>query len=230
LVSFFEVITFFGVAAFFAWLEFLTLLNDLAAQFERSEFVASSPYSAWLRLFNRRQARHNLIGISDFFLVSFLFYATSCVANYFYHNRFYVGNLLVTLFYHNYLVIGAELLFFGAGIVTFAVPIEYVRSILRGDRRLQSKFTNVSGTLAFCYLTGLVLMLDWFSYFVIKFPYSDYVWFLAGCLTFYGLYRVIKKKRFSEIFFFAPILFMLGFVFLEVIWALVRWLLTLPLS
>lgn len=150
-LPFFEVITFFGVAAFFAWLEFLTLLNDLATQFETSVKTEPNVKTSTRSIHEKR--RH-LVGICDFFLVSFLLYAIAAVADYLYHNGLYVGSYLVTLA-HNPLLYIILVSTFVAGLITFLIPIGHIRSILRGDRQLWGKFLN--GTAL------IVLRVDIFS-------------------------------------------------------------------
>lgn len=204
MVAFFEVITFFGVAAFFAWLEFLSLLNDIATQFDRSESLY------------RQEAKHNLVGISDFFLASFVFYSTAIGANYLYHNGVWIGPYYFTTLYHSPVAYIIFAVLFPVGILTFCVPIFYIRSILRGDRNLLTKPVSVSGTLGLCYIAGLSLGIDWLGYISTQFPYSDVVWLLAGCLTVLGIYLTIKRQR----RFGAPLIFVLVFAPIWV-WVLV---------
>jgi hypothetical protein len=115
LVAFFEVIGFFGVAAFFAWLAFAPLQSE--------ELLKG--YSGTLRV----KARENLYTINDYFLASFVSWSVAAIADYFVHTPRlpYTQSALL------YMVIGGFSL---AGGIMLFVPIWYIRLIVKGARTL----------------------------------------------------------------------------------------------
>ncbi len=195
LVAFFEVITFFGVAAFFAWLEFLALLNDMVSHVIPSQ---------------RKQARQILVGISDFFLMSFVSFATAIIADYLYHNGFYIGSYFFGALYHFPLVYFMVVWFFPIGIVAFCIPTLYIRAILRGERALVTPTQNVFRIMGALFNTALMFFTAWLGYTLIPFLYSNIVWAAAFSSTILGLLLTVKKMRFRDILLFAPLwLFMM---------------------
>jgi len=105
--SFFELISFFGVAAFFAWLGFTPLQGQ-----QMIDAVTR----------NRFKAKENLNRINDYFLVSFLFYSIAAVADYVIHFEQVSLSVKVPL----YLLVGV---FFFFGIVLLGAPIWFIRRI-----------------------------------------------------------------------------------------------------
>jgi hypothetical protein len=196
LVSFFEVVTFFGVAAFFAWLEFLALLNDFATR-----LISQPVYQHDWEV--QQQLRNNLVQISDYFLVSFLFSATAIVADYFYHYPVQLGSYVFGDLVRSLWVLSIVVISFLAGIITLCVPIGYVRSIVRGDRDLLAKPLPVSGTLGLCYLIAVMLGLDWLGYTTIQFYYGNIVAVGAGFLTLVGI--KYRKSRLGLPLVLAPL-------------------------
>lgn len=220
MVSFFEVITFFGVAAFFAWLEFVVLLNDLASQFDHTD-PAASMRSPLLLSLARREARRNLVGISDHFLVSFVFFATAVGANYLYHNAVWIGPYFFGSLFHSSLLYVIFVTLFPTGIITFCVPIWYIRGILRADRDLVTKPLNVSGTLGLFYFIAMMVSVDWLGYTSTQFQYGTEVAVIAGVLTIIGVVRTLKKQRFGEILILTPLWL---WIFLSLLLNFTRWL------
>jgi len=112
------VISFFGVSSFFAWLAFVALQNE---QLERYKDAPEDLKKARIRLFT----------IYDFFLISFTCFTISFVADYLVHTE----NMDAVIYfdtYHAWQVYGIIGAFFVLGLLTFALPISYVRSISNG--------------------------------------------------------------------------------------------------
>jgi hypothetical protein len=118
LVTFIEVISFFGVSSFFAWLAFVALQNE---QLERYKNAPE----------DLKKARTRLFTIYDFFLISFTCFVISFVADYLVH----MENMAVVIYfdtYHAWQVYGIVGAFFILGLLTLALPISYIRSISSG--------------------------------------------------------------------------------------------------
>lgn len=119
MTAFLDLITFFGLASFFAWLGYVPLQKDLLDKFTGTD---------------HETARDNFYTINDYFLVSFLFYSAAIVSEYFLHtisigidkNPLYGSSLLV-------FIIGTCFL---GGLVTLAAPIWYIRKIGKGETDL----------------------------------------------------------------------------------------------
>lgn len=193
--------------AFFAWLEFLTLLNDLASHVDSSYPVENSPFSVydWRQLSSRKEARRNLVRVNDFFLMSFVSFAVSVVAEYLYHNAFYIGGYFVGTLYHSFFLYVVFMSLFPTGIVTFCVPIKYIREILRGDRSLVNIPQNVSSIVGLLFILAFMFIVAWLGYAIYPFQYSYVVWSAAYCLTILGVIRTLKKKtRHTGYLLFAP--------------------------
>jgi hypothetical protein len=107
------------VSSFFAWLAFVALQNE---QLERYK---DAPEDL------KKKARTQLFTIYDFFLVSFICFAVSFVADYLVH----MENMDVVVYfdtYHAWQVYGIIGAFFVLGLLTFALPIYYIRAISNG--------------------------------------------------------------------------------------------------
>jgi hypothetical protein len=123
LVAFFDLVTFFGLGAFFAWLAFARLHDKEL----REEFPDAL-----------EKVRRNLYTINDYFLISFMFWATGGILNFLYHTRV-IGPLSSE--YNNplytesftYMIMGVLFL---VGLVTFAFPMTYIRAIGKGESDL----------------------------------------------------------------------------------------------
>jgi hypothetical protein len=124
LVVFFDLVTFFGLGAFFAWLAFARLYDKEL----REEFPDAV-----------EKVRRNLYTINDYFLISFMFWATGGILDYLYHLRI-IGPLSGNWWYNplyndsfTYLIMGVLFL---VGLVTLALPMTYIRAIGKGKNDL----------------------------------------------------------------------------------------------
>lgn len=204
MVAFFEVITFVGVAAFFGWLEFVPLLNDLAQQSWHSATAkVRSPYSA---MFIRRKVKENLVRISDLFLSSFLFNLTAVIVDYFYHNTVWIFSYHLIILLHAPVLYIIIVSFIGAGLMTLLLSILPIRSILRGDRNLLMHTRNISQILFTGHAIVLMFALDWIANMIASdFPYGSIVVVIAGLLTVLGAVMRLKKRRVGIVIMVAPI-------------------------
>ncbi|MGB9022875.1 MAG: hypothetical protein WCC94_05495 [Candidatus Bathyarchaeia archaeon] len=114
MVEFFDLISFFGVAAFFAWLGYAPLRAQLLKEVETQK---------------QKQAKQTLDKITDYFFVSFLSFSVAAVSVYVEHHR-----LFITLAYDQrwillFLMGSSSIL----GFFTLFVPIVYLRAKDLGD-------------------------------------------------------------------------------------------------
>jgi hypothetical protein len=208
LVSLFEVITFFGVSAFFAWLGLLPLLNDLL------------PPEDDLSL---DRARENLIAISDYYLVSFMSFATAIVADYVFHNGI---PFFFPYFYHLPILYFVIPVVFAVGIFTLLLPVYYIRSIWKGKRTLAGMNpTVVSGALLTLYFMSIMLFLAWIGYINSTSSFRNIMWAGVGFMSVLGILLPLKYKvrtRFKrgivQVLALAPVLLIL----LNWIWDIIR--------
>ena len=114
MVEFFDLASFFGVAAFFAWLGYAPLRVQLLKEVEVQK---------------REKARENLDKITDYFLVSFLSYSVAAVSDYVYHHRIFIA-VAYSQRWAPIFIIGAS---FVLGLFTLFVPIVYLRNRNLGD-------------------------------------------------------------------------------------------------
>jgi hypothetical protein len=143
LVAFLDVITFFGLASFFAWLTYAPLQRDVLDDFKQDEehYV---------------KARKNFYRINDHFLISLLFYSAAVISEYVLHGGFQ-GNV----FYAS-----APLRFFVgvcflAGLVTLSLPVWYMRSIGTGHVDLVTiRIHSFSYTLAVLGFASIDLVIN----------------------------------------------------------------------
>ena len=142
-VTFIDLITFFGVASFFAWLTYGPLQRDLLGKYENSES----------RVFER--ARRNFYTVNDYFLVSFGFYSADIVGEYILQRPelYLIGpNPL----YNNALLRFVIAICFGGGFVTLVAPVWYLRSVQTGNRVLSG---GLLPSLSFMlYVSGVTVM------------------------------------------------------------------------
>ena len=110
-MEFFDLVAFFGIAAFFAWLGYAPL------QSQRITGIAQE---------KRENARQNLSKITDYFLVSFLFYSITAMCDYMMHSTVFIGQRP-----YIFLAVGTSFLF---GLLTLFVPMIYIRTIGRGGK------------------------------------------------------------------------------------------------
>jgi hypothetical protein len=124
-VTVIDLVTFFGVASFFAWLTYGPLQRDLLEEYLGDEDAYS-------------RARRNFYTANDYFLISFLFYSADIIGEYLLQNRqlFVIGTN--PLFNDALLRFSIAILFLG-GIITLVAPIWYLRSVQTGYRVLAGK-------------------------------------------------------------------------------------------
>jgi hypothetical protein len=121
LVAFVDLITFFGLASFFAWLAYAPLQRELLKDFEGTDFFD--------------KARKNFYTINDYFLVSFLLYAAAIVVDYLVHTKTIAGLWGNPVYGWSslYFIIGTC---FVAGLLSLAAPMWYMRAVGKGDMDL----------------------------------------------------------------------------------------------
>lgn len=121
LVQFFDLITFFGVAAIFGWLGFASLHHS-----ELKEIDAKK----------RERARRNLYVVNDYFLIAAIFFSLSACTDYGMHHP----ELLFPFTGPNpdlaHAFLGPVSVTFGCGILMLIAPVWAIRSIGRKGRDL----------------------------------------------------------------------------------------------
>lgn len=170
MVTFFDLITFFGVASFFAWLAFAPLQSDQLSKFKGK---------------NRKKAGDNFAAINDYFLVSFLSCALAAICDYLFHNPAYVS-------YRSALYSGIGLSFL-AGIAGLLGAILYVRLIVKGEKT----WYNVNPPGFFYTLLVFAWTVGWVYFSAenlisVSHPKAQFVWFSAGCWVAWGGWRMIR--------------------------------------
>jgi hypothetical protein len=111
LVEFFEVISFFGVAAFFAWLAYAPLQGQAMVNTTKDQ----------------EKAKRNLSIITEYFLISFILFAISAISDYVSHRpQFAFGQEGLLRFN------AADT--FALGSLALFLPILYIRVIGRSGR------------------------------------------------------------------------------------------------
>jgi hypothetical protein len=167
-VVFFDLVTFFGVASFFAWLTFAPLQSDQLQTFEEE----------W------RRARANFSTINDYFLVSFLFYALSAGCDYLYNKAGYAN-------YRADLYAGIGFGFF-AGITGLLWAMLYVRLIVKGEKDWDN--IDPPGFLYTLFCFGITVVSAFFEArstfgFI---PVENAAWLGAFFLTAWGGWNAIR--------------------------------------
>lgn len=118
MVTFAEVISFFGAASFFAWLAFIVFQDEQLTDYAQD-------------LKKLKIARVHLFTVYDFFLMSFACYAVAFVADYLVHLT--DGYLLIGFdTFHSPLLYGIIGAFCILGLLTLALPLAYIRSMSKG--------------------------------------------------------------------------------------------------
>lgn len=141
-VTVIDLITFFGVASFFAWLTYGPLQRDLLEEYAEDE----DEY---------KRAKRNFYTANDYFLISFLFYSASIIGEYLLQNAqlFIIGTNPT---YNDAFLRLFIAIFFLGGLVTLVAPIWYLRSIQTGYRALaESLLPDFQYTL---YVSGVTLI------------------------------------------------------------------------
>lgn len=178
LPAFVDLITFFGLAAFFAWLAYAPLQRDLLEDFEEKKETYD-------------KARDNFYTINDYFLVSFLFYSTAMIAEYLVHTAFIpmFGRNPIQDYPPLYLVIGISFL---GGLVTLAAPMWYMRAVGKGDMNLATaKLPDFGDTLGFSGGATLSIVISAAS-FVTASMVRRVFWFSMVILALLGVVLAMK--------------------------------------
>jgi hypothetical protein len=118
MVTFFDLVSLFGVAAFFAWLGFAPLQSQMLRSVKPEK---------------KEKARTNLYKIGDYFLVSFIFYSISAVSDYAFHHVSIIPTITSDQRFDLLFLVGISFLF---GVLMLFVPIAYVRRIGPDGERL----------------------------------------------------------------------------------------------
>jgi hypothetical protein len=167
-VPFFDLITFFGVASFFAWLGFAPLQSDQLSRFKG---------------INRTIAGRKFSLLNDYFLLSFLSFAISALSDYLFHiPTFHSGEVL--------LLVGMG---FFAGLVWLLTPMWYVRSVVSGVKTWATvNPPDYIYTMLICSWTSLELDLSFPRIIVGVASWENLIWFSAGAGTIAGLVLLMK--------------------------------------
>lgn len=172
MVEFFDLISFFGVAALFAWLAYAPLRTQRLSEGE---------------LKKQGKAKENLDKITDYFLISFLSYSVAAVSDYVYHHRIFIvlayNQRWVPLF-----IIGTS---FVLGLFNLFVPIIYLRNRNLGDIDLPP----FAITFYFAVFTAAATAM-WVIDLVIAMTFVGQVLsVLSGLMVYVGATRGIKHWR-----------------------------------
>jgi hypothetical protein len=176
LPAFVDLITFFGLAAFFAWLAYAPLQRDLLTDFKGEDLV---------------RAKENFYTINDYFLVSFLFYSAAMVAEYFVHAPF------TPIFGPNpiahdpllYFMIGVSFL---GGLVTLAAPMWYMRAVGKGDMNLATaKLPDFGDTLVIAGTATASLVISAGAFATTRMALQAF-WFFMWPITLLGVVLAMK--------------------------------------
>ena len=198
MVQFFDLITFFGVASFFAWLAFARLSDG-----DISRLV-------WWK---QQIGRDNLCIINDYFLVSFVFWCITAVADYAYHcPKLPIAN--TTILNHNLVLLVLVGIFSLFGLFTIVHPMIYIRQIGKGANDISTiKPAPVADAIATWFLSSicalaLVFMAAYGD------PSAKTVEVLSSVLLAYGTYLSLvywkEEDRLNNIGFWlmvSPIIF-----------------------
>ena len=114
MAEFFDLISFFGVAAFFAWLGYAPLRAQLLKEVETQK---------------REKAKQNLDKITDYFFVSFLSFSVAAVSVYVDHHRLFIALAYDQRWIPLSLMGVSSIL----GLFTLFVPMIYLRAKNLGD-------------------------------------------------------------------------------------------------
>lgn len=112
------------MSAFFAWLGFTPLQSENLLEGLEGGFL--------------RRGRRNLYVVNNYFLVSFVFYASAAIGDYLVNSQtdYWLG--LVNPYRHFWLLYIIVGLCFLIGVVTLVAPILYMNPILKGDKTVDS--------------------------------------------------------------------------------------------
>jgi hypothetical protein len=208
LVTFVDVVTFFGVASLFAWLTYGPLQRDLLEDFGGINIV---------------RAKRNFYTVNDYFLVSFLFYSADIVGEYTLHTSrlYWIG--FNPMYQMGFLRLVIMACFFG-GLLTLCVPVWYLRSVQKGDRSLdQDLLPDFAFTLYVSSVTVIGLALDFEGFMATYFRWwSPAAWALAEVAEVVGFPLVIlayvyERRRLK---FIAALLNLTPIIMYIVVWRL----------
>jgi hypothetical protein len=170
MVTFFDLVTFFGVASFFAWLAYAPLQSDQLDKFKGK---------------NRKRAGDNFAAINDYFLVSFLGFALAATCD-------YLSQVLTDASFLG-LVSTASSLGIFAGITGLLWAMLYVRMIVKADRTWYS--IDPPGFLFTYLFFGVTVVMVYvaaqFS-MTSSFALDKFLWFCEMFVAAWGGWRVIR--------------------------------------
>lgn len=183
MVEIFDLISLFAFGSFFAWLGYA----PLQAQKLKEE---SDP----------EKAKDNLSTITDYFLISFLFFSVAAIADYlFHHPAAVIGQALIQPF----VSLTAEIAFV-YGFLTLIVPMLYLRTIGRTKKgRPEAKrkgFADLNpspfGNTVFATVFGAVNWITWWA----QLSYIEPAWVslrfvISGIISTIGVIRTIRDWR-----------------------------------
>jgi hypothetical protein len=176
-VVFFDLLSFFGVVAFFAWLGYAPLQAQLLrrkSQKQEKEIQDDT-------------AQHTLDMITDYFLVSFLSFSAGALTDYVYHHRVFIA-LAYDYRFAAMLVMGAS---FVLGMFTLLVPMIYLRARNLEDITLPPFF--ITFCVAFMAASATVIwVLDFaLSKTIVGMALS----LLSGILLYVGAVQLLRRQR-----------------------------------
>jgi hypothetical protein len=177
LPAFVDLITFFGLASFFAWLAYAPLQKDLLDDFEELGFM---------------EARENFYTINDYFLVSFLFYSAAMVAEYLIHAPS-IPMLGPNPIAHDPLLYFVIIVSFLGGLVTLATPMWYMRAVGKGNMNLATaKLPDFRDTLLIAGFATASLVVSAASFAETSIMALQAFWLLMGVVTLVGIVLAMK--------------------------------------
>jgi uncharacterized membrane protein YciS (DUF1049 family) len=177
LITFFDLISFFGVASLFAWLAFAPLQRE-----QLDSFLLPK---------NLELARRNFATLNDYFFVSFVFFSIAAVFDYLYHDTTFP-------IYHQSSLLAIVGMCFFAGFVTLLTPMFYLRSMLTGN----ITWANVDPP-GWGYAVAVAALTGFFAYISFQQSFSfntllGLIWFVVGFLVLYGGWRLIRYWKYAR--------------------------------
>ncbi len=174
LVEIFNLIEFLGVASLFGWFTFARL------NYEEMDKIGAK---------KRETARRNLVAVSNYFLISFLFYSLAGIGDYLYHH----GNHPYAQFFPADVLFRFTLEFFVIGTLVLVAPFVLVGSITRFGRDLGDIHpAPFDYTLSLFMVTAVTSLVAWttpiFVATVMPIWLIETSYFVSGFIPFVGLY------------------------------------------
>lgn len=181
MVTAFDIIQYFSVAALFGWLTFARLTDVELKRVPKQK---------------RKIAKKNLILINQFFIIAFLFFAISALADYVLHHL--TISMGVEMLFRPTDVLVVLLVTFLTGMGMLIAPIAYIQAIGRLGKHLGSfELAPFGYTFGFLFLTTTTSLLMWTG--ATNSTPLFYLLLASGCVPYIGLYLALRYwyKRLS---------------------------------